>query len=173
MAFVFGTAMITIEIPALLEKKFSLTIQGLGLQYISLVIGSLTIQGLGLQYISLVIGSLLGEQVGGSLSDAWMNSRARHCHHRPPPEYRLWLSYVGFILAIGGVTVFLVQAQNSLEGEWNVTPVVGAAIAAFGNQVVTTVLITYAVDCNPDNSASVGVFINFVRQERAFIGPFW
>jgi hypothetical protein len=40
-------------------------------------------------------------------------------------------------------------------------------------KVVTTVLITYAVDCNPDDSASVGVFINFVRQEWAFIGPFW
>jgi hypothetical protein len=115
----------------------------------------------------------LGEQLGGSLSDSWMNLRTRRSGHRPAPEYRLWLSYVGFVLTIVGVTVFLVQAQNSPAGRWNITPIVGVAIAAFGNQVVTTVLITYAVDCNPQDSASVGVFVNFVRQIWAFIGPFW
>lgn len=44
------------------------------------------------------------------------------------------------------------------------TPVVGAAIAAGGNQIVTTVMTTYAVDCYRQEAASVGVFISFVRQ---------
>jgi hypothetical protein len=156
MVFVFGFALAAYEIPELLERKFDLSIQGLGLQF-----------------LSMVIGSVFGEQLGGSLSDSWMNSRARRRGHSPAPEYRLWLSYIGFVLTIIGVTVFLVQAQNSPAGRWNITPNVGMAIAAFGNQVVTTVLITYAVDCNPQDSASVGVFINFVRQTWAFIGPFW
>jgi hypothetical protein len=156
MVFLFGSVMITVEIPQLLQQKFGLTTQGLGLQF-----------------LGLIIGSLLGEQVGGSLSDFWMNSATRRRGSQPAPEYRLWLSYSGFALTIVGVIVFLVQTQNEPAGKWNITPVVGVAIAAFGNQVVTTVLITYAVDCNHTESAAVGVFITFVRQAWGFIGPFW
>ena len=67
----------------------------------------------------------------------------------------------------------MVQFENAPEGQWNISPVIGAAIAAAGNQVVTTVLITYAVDCYHDEAASIGVFITFVRQVWGFIGPFW
>lgn len=42
-----------------------------------------------------------------------------------------------------------------------------------GNQIITTVLVTYAVDCYRTDAASVGVFITFVRQIWGFIGPFW
>ena len=35
---------------------------------------------------------------------------------------------------------------------------------AGGNQIVTTVMTTYAVDCYREEAASVGVFISFVRQ---------
>jgi len=92
---------------------------------------------------------------------------------RPAPEYRLWLSYIGYGLVICGLVVFMVQFENAPEGQWNISPVIGAAIAAAGNQVVTTVLITYAVDCYHDEAASIGVFITFVRQVWGFIGPFW
>lgn len=50
---------------------------------------------------------------------------------------------------------------------------VGAAIASGGNQIVTTVLITYAIDCHPKDAAAIGAFVNFVRQIWGFIGPFW
>ena len=70
-------------------------------------------------------------------------------------------------------SVFLVCIQQAPEGHWNVTPIVGAAIAGAGNQIVTTVLITYAVDCYYEEAASIGVFITFVRQIWGFIGPFW
>lgn len=49
----------------------------------------------------------------------------------------------------------------------------GAGIAAAGNQIVTTVLITYAIDCYPEEAGSIGVFITLVRQTWGFIGPFW
>jgi hypothetical protein len=74
---------------------------------------------------------------------------------------------------ICGVVVFLVRIEQAPAGHWNVTPVIGAGIAAAGNQIVTTVLITYAVDCYPDEAGSIGVFITFVRQIWGFIGPFW
>ncbi|KAL1888584.1 hypothetical protein Sste5346_009453 [Sporothrix stenoceras] len=136
----------------------------------------LNTQQIGLQQIGAIVGTLLGEQIGGYMSDAWMLRRARRTSsggHFPEPEYRLWLSYIGHGLTICGVVVFLVQVENATPGHWNVTPVVGAAISSAGNQVVTTVMITYAVDCYRPESASIGVFINFVRQTWCFTGPFW
>lgn len=56
---------------------------------------------------------------------------------------------------------------------WTIGPDIGAAIAAVGNQIATTVLITYAVDCYREDAASVGVFITLIRQVWGFIGPFW
>jgi hypothetical protein len=94
-------------------------------------------------------------------------------YSRPPPEFRLWLSYIGYLLTIIGVVAFLVQIQIAPTLHWNVTPIIGAGIAGAGNQIVTTVLITYAVDCYREEAASVGVFITFVRQMWGFIGPFW
>ena len=104
-----------------------------------------------------------------------MNRRARKlgAGKRPSPEYRLWLSYGGYLLSICGVVVFLVQINNAPPLHWNVSPIIGAGIAGAGNQIITTVLITYAVDCYGEDAASVGVFITFVRQVWGFIGPFW
>ncbi|KAH8747845.1 hypothetical protein F5882DRAFT_471101 [Hyaloscypha sp. PMI_1271] len=52
-------------------------------------------------------------------------------------------------------------------------PVIGIAIVGVENRVVTTVLITYGVDCHQEESASIGVFTTFVRQVWGFIGQFW
>jgi len=156
MTFLFASVLITVELPQLFGEKFSFNAQQLGLQF-----------------LGVIVGSVIGEQLGGSLSDYWMNRHARKTQSTPPPEYRLWLSYSGFILTIVGMVVFLVQTANAPQNHWNITPVVGIAIAGVGNQIVTTVLITYMVDSYPGESASVGVFVTFVRQIWGFIGPFW
>ncbi|KAF3400642.1 hypothetical protein DPV78_005884 [Talaromyces pinophilus] len=154
MVFVFSAVLTTVEIPQLLQEKFALSTQGIGLQF-----------------LPIMIGSVLGEQAGGPLSDFLMKKRHGGGRHRP--QHRLWLSYIGYILTIIGLVVFLVQTQNATTGKWNVTPLIGLAITAFGNQLITTVLITFAVDCNHDEAASVGVYITLVRQTWGFIGPFW
>lgn len=156
MVFLFASVMNSVEVPQLLQVKFELNAQQLGLQF-----------------LGLIIGSLLGEQLGGFMSDMWMNRRAKSIGRKPPAEFRLWLSYIGFLLTIAGMVVFLVCTEHAKEGEWSVKPIVGTAVAAFGNQVVTTVLTTYAVDTYPQDAGSVGVFINFVRSTWGFIGPFW
>jgi hypothetical protein len=157
MIFLFASVLTTVEIPQLFAQKFHFNPQQLGLQF-----------------IAIVIGSIFGEQIGGHASDYWMGWRAKKmAGSRPSPEFRLWLSYIGYLLALCGVVVFLVRIEQAPAGHWNVTPVVGAGIAAAGNQIVTTVLITYAVDCYPDEAGSIGVFITFVRQIWGFIGPFW
>lgn len=156
MTFLFGSVMITVELPQLFGAKFGFNAQQLGYQF-----------------AGVIVGSVIGEQLGGGLSDFWMNRRARNTGTKPAPEYRLWLSYAGFVLTIVGVVVFLVRTAQAAEDHWNITPVIGIAIAGVGNQLVTTVLITYAVDCHQEESASIGVFITFVRQMWGFIGPFW
>lgn len=125
----------------------------------------------------MIVGSIIGEQLAGRLSDLWMRRASARAQKRnqPPirPEHRLWLSYAGFLLAVIGLIVFGVRTAQAKEGHWNVTPIVGIAISSAGNQIVTTVMMTYAVDCHPDQSSSIGVFVNLIRSTWAFIGPFW
>ena len=155
MVFLFGSVLTTVETPTLFIPKF-----GFGPQTI------------GIQFLALIIGSVIGEQVGGRLSDYWMTTGTkRNSGKRPSNEFRLWLSYPGYLLEICGIVVFLVMTEELAT--YNVSPIIGAGIAAAGNQIVTTVLITYSVDCYPDDAASVGVFITFIRQTWGFIGPFW
>ena len=156
MIFLWANVMIPIEIPQLFEPKFQLNIQQLGLQY-----------------LGFIIGTLIGELMSGALSDFWMRARTKKTGVRPLPEFRLWLSYFGYVLTIVGVVVFLVQINNATPLKWNVTPLIGAAIAGAGNQIVTTILITYAIDCYHEEAPSIGVCITFVRQIWGFIGPFW
>ncbi|KAL3463463.1 major facilitator superfamily domain-containing protein [Aspergillus heterothallicus] len=163
MVFLFASVLNSVEVPQLLQQKFGLSASQLGLQF-----------------LGLIIGSLLGEQIGGYTSDAWMNIRRRKLqkvtgseHARPPPEFRLWLSYPAFLITIAGTTTFLVCTEQAPTGTWRVSPIIGTGIAAFGNQIITTVLTTYAVDTYPTDAGSVGVFINFVRSTWGFIGPFW
>ncbi|KAH9842222.1 MFS general substrate transporter [Teratosphaeria destructans] len=156
MVFLFGSIMITVEVPQLFGEKFHFNAQELGLQF-----------------LGPVIGSIIGEQIGGFSSDRWMQWRKNKTGRSPNNEFRLWLAYLGELVTIAGAVVFLVQLQKAPDLKWNVTPVVGTAIAAAGSQIVTTVMVTYAVDCYREEAASVGVFITFVRQTWGFIGPFW
>jgi hypothetical protein len=155
MIFLWGSVMLTIEIPQIYPAKFGLNTQQIGLQF-----------------LGIIVGSVIGEQIGGFISDRWMLMRQKRAGEPPAPEYRLWLSYIGHALTICGIVVFAIQLRDS-GSTWNITPVIGSAIAAGGNQIVTTVYITYAVDCYREDAASVGVFITFVRQMWGFIGPFW
>jgi hypothetical protein len=153
IVFNFASVLTTVEIPQIFAAKFGFNAQQLGLQY-----------------IGIIIGSVLGEIVGGRGSDFWMRRKSAQLgqSRHAPPEHRLWLSYPGFATVICGLVVFLVQAEKIHA--YNVTPVVGMAIAAFGNQVITTVLVTYAVDCHHEHAASIGVFINIIRNTWGFIG---
>jgi hypothetical protein len=171
MVFLWGNIMMSVETGSLFPERFGFDPQQVGLQN-----------------ISIIVGSLIGEQIGGFMSDWWMWRRRKGADGGrggsdsesqkargtlvPQPEFRLWLSYPGYLLAICGVVVYFVQIDRA-GTTWNVTPLVGTGIAAAGNQIVTTVATTYAVDCYREDAAGVGVFINFVRQTWGFIGPFW
>ncbi|KAL4797418.1 major facilitator superfamily domain-containing protein [Aspergillus venezuelensis] len=156
MIFLLSNVLATVEVPQLLQEKFELNTEQLGLQF-----------------LGPIIGSLIGEQLGGRMSDMWMNKRAKRSQRKPEPEYRLWLSYLGYACSITGLVVFLVCTEKAKSGSWNVSPIIGIGVGAAGNQLVTTVLITYAVDCHPEDASSVGVCITFVRQIWGFLGPFW
>ncbi|KAB8231818.1 putative MFS transporter [Aspergillus alliaceus] len=156
MVFLFGSVLITVEVPQLLQGKFGLNAEHLGLQF-----------------LGVMVGTVLGEQIGSPVSDYRINRRALHVTKAPEPGFRLWLSYPGIILTIADVIVFLVCTQKAPDGHWVVSPIVDTAVAAFGNQLVTTVMVTYAIDGHPDDAGSVGVFITSVRQAWGSIGPFW
>jgi hypothetical protein len=60
----------------------------------------------------------------------------------PPPEKRLSISYPGFLLAIAGLVVFCVTLADAKPLHWTIKPIIGIAVAGFGVQVVTTIVIT-------------------------------
>lgn len=154
MIFMWGSVMTTFEIPQIYPEEFDFNPQQVGLQF-----------------IAVLVGTIIGEQVGGVLSDKWMVLGRRKVGKQPRNEFRLWLSYIGHLLSIVGTVVFFVQLSKAKT--WNITPTIGAGISAGGNQIVTTTMMTYAVDCYPHDAAAVGVFIILVRQTWGFIGPFW
>jgi hypothetical protein len=123
------------------------------------------------KYLGIIIGSLLGEQVGGIMSYPWMN-RTNQTPRGVRPEFRLWLSYIGCAFSIGGLIMFMTCLNNTGD-KWSVKPTIGAGIATAGNQIVTTVVVTYTIDCYPRDTSSIGAFITFVRQTWGFIGFFW
>jgi hypothetical protein len=112
IVFNFTSVLLTVEIPQIFEPKFGLNPQQIGLQF-----------------LGMIIGSVIGEQLAGRGSDFWMSWKAKKMgggDKRPPAEWRLWLSYGGFLLAMVGLLVFGIQTQNAKEGHWNVTPIVGS-----------------------------------------------
>jgi MFS family permease len=155
IVFNFTSVLLTVEIPQLFTPKFGFNAQQIGLQF-----------------IGMIIGSVIGEQVGGRGSDFWMRRKASKLgrSRRASPEHRIWVAYPGFLTVIIGLVVFCVQVDRIKT--YDVTPIVGIAISAFGNQIITTVLVTYAVDCHHEHAASIGVFINLVRSTWGFIGTY-
>lgn len=125
-------------------------------------------QGIGLQFIGMIIGLLIGEQIGGRGSDFFMKKRALARGRRVISD-RLWLSYVGFACAITGLAVWGTSVQNEKPLVWTVIPDVGAAIASAGNQIITTVLVTYAIDVDPSCAGATGLLLNVIRQEWGFV----
>jgi hypothetical protein len=84
--------------------------------------------------------------MGGPLSDYFRNrhiaSNRRAGKPPPVPEDRLWVAQLGFPLEIAGIVIFFVRMSEAKPLHWNITPVIGSGIAAFGIQIITTVLIT-------------------------------
>jgi MFS family permease len=157
IVFGFTSVFLTVEIPQIFLPKFHFNAQQIGLQF-----------------LGMIIGSVIGEQLAGPLSDLWMRqAKARHLKRNQSsfvkPEHRLWLSYFGYLLAMVGLIVFGVRTAQAKENHWNVTPIIGIAIAAVGNQVVTTIVTTYMVDTHQSQSSSVGVFVNVVRQTCKYL----
>lgn len=93
--------LLTVEIPALLGRKYELNAQQQGIQF-----------------VAAVIGATLGEIIAGRGSDLWMQWRTKRAQGNREPEMRLPFSLPGFVLALVGILVFGIQLQNTKAGVW-------------------------------------------------------
>lgn len=150
MMFMHGNIAMNVEIPQVMVHKFELGPQALGLQF-----------------LSFVIGTVIGE-VGGYLSDRLVQWGHKN---NKGPSFRLWVTHPGYITCIVGLIVFGVQIQNI--DHYNVTPLIGCAIAAFGLQIGTSPIIAYCIDLDHTKAVQISLFVTFLRQLFAFIGPFY
>ncbi|KAN0099564.1 MFS multidrug transporter [Hyaloscypha variabilis] len=158
IVFNFVLVLLTVEIPVYFGVLFHLNPQQIGINF-----------------LGLLIGCVLGELIGGPLSDFWRNQWIRRTGGKAfAPEQRLWLAYLGYPLSIAGVVIFCVTLAEAKPLHWIITPIVGIAVAGFGTQIITTIVVTYCSDCHPEiKSSAIGVSINFVRCTWGFLGPFW
>jgi len=58
------------------------------------------------------------------------------------------------------------------ENQCNIFVLIGAAVSAAGNNIVATVLTTFAIDSSK-HAPDVGLYLNFVRLIFGFTGPFY
>lgn len=119
VVFLISSVLITVEIPQLFAERFGFNPQQLSLMF-----------------IPIIVGSIIGEQLGGVLSDHWMTRKANKSGERPDPEWRLWIAYPGLALTIIGYLVFILCLNHFVK--FNVSSIIGAGIAAAGNQVLTS-----------------------------------
>ncbi|KND92067.1 hypothetical protein TOPH_03402 [Tolypocladium ophioglossoides CBS 100239] len=71
---------------------------------------------IGLQDIGIIIGTLVGERVASrsaALPQKWMLLPERR-GKAPLPGFRLWLSYIAYVLTVCGVAIFFVQIDGRL-----------------------------------------------------------
>ncbi|KAF5862210.1 hypothetical protein ETB97_011915 [Aspergillus alliaceus] len=153
IVFCYTFTLIVVEMPIAFGKVFHLDAQQIELQY-----------------IAVIIGSLFGEQVSRPMSDRFMKSLSMRRGHSRPAN-RLWLSYIGFATVIAGLLTRGFQLENTTS--WDITPCIGVAIVSFGNQILTTVLIAFAVDSYKEHPMDIRVFVNFVRHVYGFLGLFY
>ena len=86
---------------------------------------------------------------------------------------RLWISYYGFLCVLVGLIIWGVSLFKAEKGHWKITQLIGAAIAATGNNIVSTVLIVYSIDTNPEKAADTVLFLSVIRMSFGFVGPFY
>lgn len=123
-------------------------------------------QQIGLQFIAIIIGCTLGEQVSGPMSDRFLRYMQKG-RESPNANDRLWLAYLAYAPVFAGLLTWGFQLQKATT--WNVTPCIGAGIASFGNQMVMTLLTTYAVESKRERAGEIGIFINVFRQVYGFV----
>ncbi|KAG5419023.1 hypothetical protein I9W82_003742 [Candida metapsilosis] len=156
VTFCYANIVLVVEMPQVMVPLFHLDAQQMSLQY-----------------ISIIIGSIIGEILAGPLSDWWMKRSTAKRYGQRVIVDRLWICYNGYILVIVGLLVWGIYLFKATPGHWSIKPLIGAAIAAAGNNIVATVITTFAIDNAPQNAGDIGLYINFVRSLYGFLGPFY
>jgi hypothetical protein len=90
----------------------------------------------------VIYSATLGELCGSPFAEFWIKRYTKTNGRRPQPEYRLWSSYGPFGLVLVGLIVFGLTLQENGPKHYTVAPVVGIAVANFGNQIVTSILFS-------------------------------
>jgi len=83
VAFAYSNVLLTVEIPSLLGRKYELTPQGVGLQF-----------------IAACIGAIIGELFAGKGSDLFMQYRTRKAGGNREAEMRLPFAFPGYLLSV-------------------------------------------------------------------------
>jgi len=120
---------------------------------------------------ALSIGGILGELLAGMVIDAIvMRERKKLGRADPPPEIRLKAIWTGAVICPIGLLIYGFTIEY--HSPW-IAPLVGMAVAVFGQQIIATTCYTYAIDCYRPESGEIAMLINFIRQEIGMTFAFY
>lgn len=155
VVFAYTSVLLTVETPQLFGEKFHFGPQQIGYQF-----------------IALIIGAVIGEQFGGRFSDFVINRRSKSAGYRVP-EMRLIAAWPAYLLSCAGLIIYGVILEQTPALHWNVKPLIGSAIASFASQIITTVLVTFAIESHLKRASEVSIILTCIRQTYAFVSPFY
>lgn len=130
---------------------------------------SFAVVPLGAAFLGFGVGGVLGLWAGGAASDLVVSYLAKR-HGRRIPEDRMWAGIPLLPLMFLGQLLMGLGAQ--LELHW-MCFIVGGAISFFSLSAITTVILTYVVECYLDAAMDTQAVFNFWKFMWGFAVPFF
>lgn len=118
----------------------------------------------GLLNMCTMIGLILGIPLGGALPD-YLYRRSLRRNAFPKPECRLPSFIPGCFISPFGVMLVGIALKNNYH--W-VVMALGWLLLMTGLTGTANILLTYAVDCYPENAIHIGVIMNVTKNMVAF-----
>jgi len=119
--------------------------------------------------ISGLIGAIIGEFCAGPLCDL-VAKRNLKKGKTWKPEKLLKVSWSGVVAISAGLLLYGLELNYPTSWAAALT---GIAIFTFGQEVLITVLMTYLVDCYPEQASECSIVFQFFLNLMAFHPPFY
>ncbi|KAJ5805815.1 uncharacterized protein N7503_003417 [Penicillium pulvis] len=126
--------------------------------------------GQGLVTLAFLVGTIIGEPMAGPFSDWIVQRQAKRSGGVRCPEQRLRAIWLGVVLL--PISLILFGCTIHYHTHW-IGPCIGMGLSAFAIQIISTVSVTYAIDCYDHAAGDVSLLYNFLRQLFSFYVPFY
>ncbi|RFU30439.1 hypothetical protein B7463_g5919, partial [Scytalidium lignicola] len=124
---------------------------------------------IGFCFFAGLIGAFLGETIAGPLCDLFVRRTIQRGETWVSEKY-LILLLPGIITGSAGLILYGFELEYGAS--W-VAPLAAISLFVFGQEILVTVLLTYMIDCYPNQAAEVAIVFQFFFSIQCFHPPFY